>query len=81
MYQYSLEWFIGIFLGSIANAEKSGEFSYATEQLVHVFMCICMHMYVCMYVCTHMCMYECTYSHTYACTCTYMYVRIRICVL
>ena len=24
MYQYSLEWFIGIFLGSIANAEKSG---------------------------------------------------------
>ena len=25
MYQYSLEWFIGIFLGSIANAEKSGK--------------------------------------------------------
>ena len=24
MYQYSLEWFIAIFLGSIANAEKSG---------------------------------------------------------
>ena len=24
MYQYSLEWFISIFLGSIANAEKSG---------------------------------------------------------
>ena len=25
MYQYSLEWFIGIFLGSIASAETSGE--------------------------------------------------------
>lgn len=25
MYQYSLEWFIGIFLGSINSAEKSGE--------------------------------------------------------
>jgi dynein heavy chain len=25
MYQYSLEWFIGIFLGSIANAEKSDD--------------------------------------------------------
>ena len=28
MYQYSLEWFIGIFLGSIANAEKSGMIAY-----------------------------------------------------
>ena len=25
MYQYSLEWFIGIFLGGIANAERAGE--------------------------------------------------------
>ena len=25
MYQYSLEWFIGIFLNAIASAEKSGE--------------------------------------------------------
>lgn len=25
MYQYSLEWFIGIFLNSIANADASGE--------------------------------------------------------
>ena len=28
MYQYSLEWFIGIFLGSIASAETSGETCY-----------------------------------------------------
>ena len=25
MYQYSLEWFIKIFLGGIANAERAGE--------------------------------------------------------
>jgi dynein heavy chain len=25
MYQYSLEWFISIFLNSIANAEQAGE--------------------------------------------------------
>ena len=25
MYQYSLEWFIGIFLGGIANAERAGK--------------------------------------------------------
>ena len=25
MYQYSLEWFVGIFLNAIASAEKSGE--------------------------------------------------------
>ena len=33
MYQYSLEWFIGIFLGSIANAEKSG--NNHTDRLLH----------------------------------------------
>ena len=27
MYQYSLEWFIAIFLGGIANAERAGRFS------------------------------------------------------
>jgi dynein heavy chain len=27
MYQYSLEWFISIFLNSIANAEQAGEMS------------------------------------------------------
>ena len=27
MYQYSLEWFISIFLGGIANAERAGEYS------------------------------------------------------
>lgn len=26
MYQYSLEWFIGIFLNSIANAERAGKY-------------------------------------------------------
>ncbi|XP_065895241.1 dynein axonemal heavy chain 1-like isoform X2 [Dysidea avara] len=33
MYQYSLEWFIGIFLGSIANAEKSDDL---TERIVSI---------------------------------------------
>jgi len=28
MYQYSLEWFVGIFLNSIANAERAGESSF-----------------------------------------------------
>ena len=28
MYQYSLEWFISIFLSSIANAEKFGRYMY-----------------------------------------------------
>ena len=52
MYQYSLEWFIGTFLGSIANAEKSGEFSCTMQQLLHVFMYIriCMSMYTHVYV-------------------------------
>lgn len=27
MYQYSLEWFIKIFLGGIANAERAGEYN------------------------------------------------------
>ena len=53
MYQYSLEWFIGIFLGSIANAEKSDEFSYATEQLVHVFIYVYMYAYICVHVCVY----------------------------
>lgn len=26
MYQYSLEWFVNIFIGSMANTEKCGEF-------------------------------------------------------
>ena len=80
MYQYSLEWFIGIFLGSIANAEKSGECSYATEQLVHVFMyayvrmcactyvhtCVCMnvHIHIRMHVHAHVCMYVYVYAYS-----------------
>ena len=36
MYQYSLEWFISIFLGSIANAEKSGN-------KIHLCVCVLVH--------------------------------------
>ena len=43
MYQYSLEWFINIFLGSIANAEKSGTrvCVLIIVQLVYVKNCWC----------------------------------------
>ena len=34
MYQYSLEWFISIFLGGIANAEKAGnDFSNSSNHV------------------------------------------------
>ena len=35
MYQYSLEWFIGIFLNAIASAEKSGK-----QELTMILFCI-----------------------------------------
>ena len=71
MYQYSLEWFIGIFLGSIANAEKSGEFSCTMQQLLHVFMYIriCIYEYVHTCVCMNLRIHIRTYARTYTCTC------------
>ena len=59
MYQYSLEWFIGIFLGSIANADKSGELECAPSCSCSVHFhqnvlncCTHIRMYVTMYVVT-----------------------------
>lgn len=34
MYQYSLEWFIGIFINSMINTEKSGELFYFYFSLI-----------------------------------------------
>ena len=74
MYQYSLEWFISIFLGSIANAEKSGEFHlYNTCILLYTYIA-----YTCM-DCVHTCIHECTYVlHMYVFV--HMYVHVRMCL-
>ena len=47
MYQYSLEWFISIFLGSIANAEKYGTYMCMS---VHLFIKLRQFALLCLYL-------------------------------
>ena len=37
MYQYSLEWFISIFLGGIANAERAGRWSQYGNSCIMIY--------------------------------------------
>ena len=36
MYQYSLEWFISIFLGGIANAERAGKWGMPAAKVMYI---------------------------------------------
>lgn len=41
MYQYSLEWFLGIFMAGIANSERAGRAEAHTNTLINIIIIIC----------------------------------------
>ena len=80
MYQYSLVWFVNLFINSIDNAEKSDNLetrsvtsnTYNIRAYLHT--CVAHHTTMYMYMYMHTCMS--VYSGPLD-TCTYMYMKIR----